>query len=1266
MTAVAAVLAVVGSAGEQTLRVGVRVAAPPQPGPGFRAEVADVTLSAYPGSPPPRPLAGLPDAQREGRFAVYCLLQDGGPEHLVAVLRDPRWWHAAPPLDPTDRCGGRVRAAAGVLHVWVHPATAALVLRDASPGRESQAVRLPLPRVGWRRGSALVLAGGDIANATVQMAGPVDAQNNFVFLSGGYTKDQKAMFDEDVKSAVEFMKVPAKTGYAEYGKSVALTRYVSMFNVFSVFQPSVEEGATRPNPPAPQLPVSVNNNLGCRYGGIDGQPERMLTCDTAMVNALASTAPSGADGKHNVIVIAIVNSDVYGGAGMYLPKSDGSVWRHAAFFNGFLRGSGNFGATSGNSVGADTPRLKEWASLFFHEVGHALADLYDEYSFGASSREKDSSIPNCAMSASNPPWSGWLALQPSTDEYKSIEPTPVPVCGYTDYYKASDECIMAKLSASRLCPVCREASVLAMYAAGLDITYPRCPLKGEVVVLQPGQHAWLYFSRRLGVLGGFNVTWSVAGAEVSGSNSWGTSLRVAACPAAGCGSAAGSVAETLPEGTHTVSATVSDNTDWVLVPKRHAAMDANTTFTVRVLAGNSSLTGGSIPSATRRSCNASSGLFDLGADDDGYLSYCSGIAGEVCSVEYTAGSYQMIGDIGGLATTLEGSVFGTIGGCIAAILLIFLALWCYIAKSSSSRAKCVYEDDWPTYLRVIRWMMMGSAVIFMLSAVAATIAGFVLYSDLGAIGKLFAYAALIFTIIMFTMAFVGFTASYFVSKCALTANGVLLVIAAKAATAFAVFAIIFHHTVDDPESWAQKWLEDIWVRLAEDQDEMLCSLEAEMECSGYHESCQRVRSLSFCPENCDEVHLQSYAGDACEAKIKNAFEERWITIVIIGILLAIALWVGVVFNFLLRRSIGKYRKKMVERNLKRVASARKMSKARRKSSAGHERRPSRFTDRRTSAATQAAERGDQAAADLVASLRELPERQRELLEGQFARVDGDKDGKLERREFRKLIKAALLYSPTAEEVGAVYERFAEDPQRLTAAEFAAAVRPTAEDVEEIVNAQFGSSGAPGGPPLPLQVGSGIAQAGGPLWPHGAQPLPPESPGPVGGTEGAGYPRAPEDGGTRSDPYGGGQAAGVRSVVSFADFARATAALEPGDGGGASPAHGAPRRTPAAPGPAPEPTPVPIAHFLGALGSCELQAGAQDWATRSPTVQRELPAATRPGLPTSGSTSPRPPQLDFLPGTAPPPSRRTVVNVAQFLAGWGGSDPSAPRPSARHL
>eukprot|EP00662_Eupelagonemidae_sp_cell21_P025725 gene25725-51611_t len=62
----------------------------------------------------------------------------------------------------------------------------------------------------------------------------------------------------------------------------------------------------------------------------------------------------------NTVTVALVNSQRYGGGAMY-----SSSFRGGSFYNNF-------------DINDERNRTK-YASLLFHELGHAWGDLFDEY-----------------------------------------------------------------------------------------------------------------------------------------------------------------------------------------------------------------------------------------------------------------------------------------------------------------------------------------------------------------------------------------------------------------------------------------------------------------------------------------------------------------------------------------------------------------------------------------------------------------------------------------------------------------------------------------------------------------------------------------------------------------------------------------------------------------------------------------------------------------------------------------------------------------------
>ena len=75
-----------------------------------------------------------------------------------------------------------------------------------------------------------------LIHTTEQTAGDISKTQNIIFLSAGYLKSSLDLFNSDVKLLVDFL---------QSSDTYPLSAYFSTLNVFTVFQPSNEEGASK-------------------------------------------------------------------------------------------------------------------------------------------------------------------------------------------------------------------------------------------------------------------------------------------------------------------------------------------------------------------------------------------------------------------------------------------------------------------------------------------------------------------------------------------------------------------------------------------------------------------------------------------------------------------------------------------------------------------------------------------------------------------------------------------------------------------------------------------------------------------------------------------------------------------------------------------------------------------------------------------------------------------------------------------------------------
>eukprot|EP01063_Lacrimia_lanifica_P041246 TRINITY_DN957_c0_g2_i1.p1 TRINITY_DN957_c0_g2~~TRINITY_DN957_c0_g2_i1.p1 ORF type:complete len:1019 (+),score=265.48 TRINITY_DN957_c0_g2_i1:130-3186(+) len=285
----------------------------------------------------------------------------------------------------------------------------------------------------------------------IQKVGPVDSTYNIAILAGCYAPGSRDKWDSVVSKLTRFMR-----GTTLLDKELLISgtplnsqptnRYFSHFNVFAVWDESPQDGANHPNADG-YVADPKPNRLQCSYGTTI---KRLLACNFAETYALASHAP-GAD-----LIMVMVNDDEYGGAG-----GGGMAWLY-------------------------TGEMME--RVFHHEMGHAAADLGDEYDYGFS-ESKNIRMKNCAFDANAVTWSKWQ------DHWKVVgEPhEPFPICSYTNYVRprrgttGDDVCLMRSSGIASMCDVCREGMLTDGFFGpkkGIDFTLPRCPLEQETLVVR--------------------------------------------------------------------------------------------------------------------------------------------------------------------------------------------------------------------------------------------------------------------------------------------------------------------------------------------------------------------------------------------------------------------------------------------------------------------------------------------------------------------------------------------------------------------------------------------------------------------------------------------------------------------------------------------------------------------------------------------------------------------------------------------------------------
>ncbi len=155
--------------------------------------------------------------------------------------------------------------------------------------------------------------------------GPPEEKVDLVFISEGYTTEEKEKFEKDVRrfTGYLFEVEPFKT-------------HQDRFNIYGLFRPSAESGSDEP-----RQKVYRNTALKASFNAFD-LDRYLLTEEGFLLREIAAQVP------YDTIVV-LVNSKRYGGGGIY------------------------------NDYCITTVDHQASKSVFLHEFGHSFAGLADEY-----------------------------------------------------------------------------------------------------------------------------------------------------------------------------------------------------------------------------------------------------------------------------------------------------------------------------------------------------------------------------------------------------------------------------------------------------------------------------------------------------------------------------------------------------------------------------------------------------------------------------------------------------------------------------------------------------------------------------------------------------------------------------------------------------------------------------------------------------------------------------------------------------------------------
>ncbi len=290
--------------------------------------------------------------------------------------------------------------------------------------------------------------------------------------------------------------------------------YASLFNVYALFYPSPQSGASHPS-----QGVYVDNAFGTTfdYGGV----ERLAVADDAKVLDAVGQATPDYD-----IAVVVVNDLAYGGSG---------------------------GAVPVVSMAPDA------IAILRHELGHNLAHLADEYDAAYPGYPAGDGEPNVVSLAHLEPlkWHAWVKPEtpiPTLEAQATSLYTPVGAYEGARYqsvgmFRPAPNCLMRSLDMA-FCPVCQEALIVAIQKS-TSMLRSRLPGPGPIVTCTLGQCPT--FTVQTAPIATLKLQWLRDGLDVATGDSWSPGMA--------------------DVGDHTLTLRVQDATDAVLSDPGNALVE---------------------------------------------------------------------------------------------------------------------------------------------------------------------------------------------------------------------------------------------------------------------------------------------------------------------------------------------------------------------------------------------------------------------------------------------------------------------------------------------------------------------------------------------------------------------------------------------------------------------------------------------------------------------------------------------------------------------
>lgn len=676
----------------------------------------------------------------------------------------------------------------------------------------------------------------NVAVSVVQQATTDGATRSLSFLSAGY--QSRSAFLADVATCMATLTNSTGGVAAD-----PWPRYISLFNVYALFESSAQLGASRPLGPGYDCTFMnncstgyVSNNLHCAFGSPNPQ---VLSCDINLVRSVASYAPA------QDVVVVLVNDAEPSGAG-----TDGVVYI------------------------TNMPAFMPF--MLVHYLNRAVAGLQEEYSLGirATSGGEIFASPNCAAPSSTraQEWAYWqkysnegLTSANNASSSNSGSEAHGAGCSIASYVAPTHGgCLMQNSSLHQMCPICKEQLSVSFYDAGvtssalvspskarLNLAAGRCPPENHMAHVATAAvsdsagfadvtpHLYLSLGP-FALLSDVSVVWRSANGTVLATNTQTLSVMNV------------SSVWTLPT---IVTATIVDATPNVrpsLRASRGADMTATTTFTV--MAWSEGVNCASSAAAAAATCFSSRATFaDMTAPPTG-----------TCSLPYYVESTALPGAVdlppSGTRVTnppreteaiiISSTVCG--GATLLLVLVATILHHCCVYRRPREVLNPTPADR-VVDTAVVVMAPLGMALAGVTIAIICSFVPVLYYTASPVILTMLATACVVYVIAMLN--FCGVLLRWFRG---VLACGIVLMVLGGGLLATGLFALVFYF--DRGSRGFSHRMSDLWQKLLASPQgtAYLCdTVQTAMKCSGFHAGCFMTASAE-CPANCvSNVHFVS-------------------------------------------------------------------------------------------------------------------------------------------------------------------------------------------------------------------------------------------------------------------------------------------------------------------------------------------------------------------------------------------------------------------------